>query len=372
MLQKHDNKKNMYRFFSRFLRRLRTDFQLSIISLMGLFGVLGISPYAAYRLLKGNYLVGIADVMIVLSTVGAVVFAWVTGNTIRAGLYLCCVFTCLATLIAINLGVNGLFWIYPLILFNFFMVSPGKASIATCLVLAGLVSHALWQPGSVFESHYQMGSFLVTTLMACILTLVFAYRTQIQREQLQILAIQDGLTGARNRRAMDADLEIAAARKRRHDKPQALLVMDLDHFKQINDRFGHHAGDQVLIDFVRLIKRTSRQEDLLYRFGGEEFLLLLQDTDLSGLQSAAAQLHQQVHRGLQGPGGPVTVSIGGAVLQPNESWSSWLQRADRCLYQAKSSGRDRIIIDTPESQPQALTRDSATFKAVPAETLTLR
>lgn len=343
----------MDRFFARFLQRLRTDFQLSIISLMGLFGVLGISPYAVYRLLEGNYLVGISDLVIVLSTVAAVIFAWVTGNTTKAGLYVCCVFTCLATLIAINLGVNGLFWIYPLILFNFFMVSPGKASIATLLVLAGLIGHSLWQPGTVFESYYQMGSFLVTSLMACILTLIFAYRTQLQREQLQILAIQDGLTGARNRRAMDTDLKIAASRKRRHGKPQALLVMDLDHFKQINDRFGHPAGDQVLIDFVRLIKRSSRQEDLLYRFGGEEFLLLLQDTELSGLQSAAAQLHQQVRSGLLGPGGPVTVSMGGAVLQSCEPWTSWLQRADRCLYQAKSTGRDRVIIDTQESQPQA-------------------
>lgn len=352
--------KNMDRFFSRFLRRLRTDFQLSIISLMGLFGVLGIAPYAVYRLMEGNYLVGIADLAIVLSTVAAVVFAWVTGNTVKAGLYVCCAFTCLATLIAINLGVNGLFWIYPLILFNFFMVSPVKASIATLLVLGGLIGHALLQPGSVFESYYQMGSFLVTSLMASILTLIFAYRTQLQREQLQILASQDGLTGARNRRAMDADLKIAASRKRRHGKPQALLVMDLDHFKQINDRFGHHAGDQVLIDFVRLIKRSSRQEDLLYRFGGEEFLLLLQDTELSGLQAAAAQLHEQVRSGLIGPGGPVTVSIGGAVLQPYEPWNSWLQRADHCLYQAKSTGRDRIIIDPQESPLRAHVNEKPT------------
>ena len=355
----------MDRIFARLLRRLRTDFQLSIISLMGLFGILGITPYAVYRLLEGNYLIGIADVAVVLSTVGAVVFSWLTGNTVKAGIYLCCVFTVLATLIAIKLGVNGLFWIYPLIVFNFFMVSPGQASIAILLSLTTLLGHALWEPGSVFESYYQMGSFLVTSLMACTLTLIFSQRSHTQRDQLQVLAIQDALTGARNRRAMDSDLKIAASRKRRHGKAQALLIMDLDHFKQINDRFGHHAGDQVLIDFVKLIRRWSRQEDLLYRFGGEEFLLLLQDTDFQGLQSVAEQLQQRVRHGLQGPGGPVTVSMGGAVLRPQESWSNWLQRADLCLYQAKSTGRDKIILDNADSPVRA----TATEKCSPLESV---
>ena len=156
-------------------KRLRNDFQLSIITLMGVIGVLGISPYAFYRLLHGNLLVGIADSVIVLSTLSAVAYAWRTGDTEKPGIYLAAVFSVGATLIAINLGVNGLFWIYPLILFNFFMVSPGKAIAATLLVLLGLVAHALWVPGSVFESQYQMVSFLVTNAMAGILTFIFAY-----------------------------------------------------------------------------------------------------------------------------------------------------------------------------------------------------
>ena len=355
----------MDRLFIRFMRRLRTDFQLSIISLMGLFGVLGIAPYAVYRLLEGNYLVGTADVVIVLSTIGAVVFAWQTGNTAKASIYLCCVFTMLATVIAINLGVNGLFWIYPLILFNFFMVSPSQAGFATVLALFGLFGHEFSQPGSIFESYPQMGSFLVTALMAGIMTLVFSHRSHTQRDQLQALVTQDALTGARNRRAMDSDLKTAASLGRRHGTAQALLIMDLDHFKQINDRFGHHAGDQVLIDFVKLTKRWSRHEDLLYRFGGEEFLLLLRNTDLHGLQHVAVQLQDQIRHGLQGPGGPVSVSIGGAVLRPQESWSSWLQRADLCLYQAKSTGRDKIILDNADSPVRA----TATEKCSPLESV---
>lgn len=327
------------------LKRLRNDFQLSIIALMGIIGVLGISPYAVYRLLHGNYLVGIADCIIVLSTIGAVIYAWRTGDTEKPGLYLCAVFSVGATLIAINLGVNGLFWIYPLVLFNFFMVSPGKAIVASLLVLAGLLGHSAWAPGSVFDSAYQMTSFLVTNAMAGVLTFIFAYRTRTQREQLQVLAVHDPLTGARNRRAMNEELKIAVSSKRRHARQYGVLAMDLDHFKQINDQHGHHAGDLVLVEFVELIKSCSRKEDRLFRFGGEEFLLLLPDTDPHGLKAAADNLLECVRAQLRGPAGPVSVSIGGATLRRDETWSHWLQRADQCLYQAKSQGRDRRIID---------------------------
>lgn len=338
------------------LKRLQNDFQLSIITLMGFIGVLGISPYAAYRLLHGNYLVGIADTVIVLSTLAAVAYAWRTGDTVKPGIYLACIFSGGSTLIAINLGVNGLFWIYPLILFNFFMVSPGKAIAATLLILLGLVGHAIWVPGSVFESDYQMISFLVTNTMAGVLTFIFAYRTRHQREQLQVLAIRDPLTGARNRRAMDEELKIAASSKRRHGRDYSVLAMDLDHFKQINDQYGHLAGDQALVSFVALIKAGSRKEDRLFRVGGEEFLLLLPDTQLGGLEAAAANLQELVRTSLRSPGGAVSVSIGGATLRPDEPWPNLLQRADRCLYQAKSAGRDCTIIDRDEAPVASLTQ----------------
>jgi len=159
------------------------------------------------------------------------------------------------------------------------------------------------------------------------------------------------LTGARNRRAMNEELKIAVSSKRRSARLYGVLAMDLDHFKQINDRHGHHAGDLVLVEFVQLIKSSSRKEDRLFRFGGEEFLLLLPDCDARGLEAAASHLLQTVRDNLRGPGGAVTVSIGGALLRDDEPWSQWLQRADQCLYQAKSAGRNRSIIADLQSNP---------------------
>lgn len=311
---------------------------------MCLLGVIGISPYAVYRLAQGNYVVGVADVIIVLSAISTTIYAWRTGDTVKPGIYASLILSAAATLIAIRLGVNGLFWIYPLILFNFFMVSPGKALSATVMVMIGLVGYTLTVPGTVFESHYQMISFLVTSMTASVLTFIFASRTRNQRDKLQLLSVQDPLTGARNRRAMNEELQIASASQRRHGDQYAVLVMDLDSFKQINDTYGHQAGDQVLIDFVELIKTHSRKEDRLFRFGGEEFLLLLPNTDQSSLQTVASNLQQKIAQQLKGPGGPVTMSSGGAILQRGEHWESMLQRADQRLYQAKSAGRNRTVV----------------------------
>ena len=326
------------------LSRLRHDFQLSIITLMGILGIVGISPYAVYRLSTGNYLVGLWDSVIVLSTFFAVLYAWRSGDTIKPGIVLSVIFSAGATFITLDLGINGLFWIYPLILFNFFMVTPGKALLTMAVVLLTLCGHELWKPQSVFESLYQMLSFLVTSLMASTLTFVFAYRTRHQHQLLHHLASKDPLTGARNRRSMAEELKIAVASKMRHGHSHAVLALDLDHFKQINDRFGHAAGDQVLQDFVSLVRRCSRKQDRLFRLGGEEFLLLLPDTDHKGLHAAAEHLLYCVREQLRSPGGSVSVSMGGALLETGESWESWLHRADEQLYNAKHSGRDRCVI----------------------------
>ena len=312
---------------------------------MCLLGVIGISPYAVYRLAQGNYVVGVADVIIVLSAISTTIYAWRTGDTVKPGIYASLILSAAATLIAIRLGVNGLFWIYPLFLFNFFMVSPGKALSATVMVMIGLVGYTLTVPGTVFESHYQMISFLVTSMTASVLTFIFASRTRNQRDKLQLLSVQDPLTGARNRRAMNEELQIASASQRRHGDQYAVLVMDLDSFKQINDTYGHQAGDQVLIDFVELIKTHSRKEDRLFRFGGEEFVALLELDGTEDLEAATERLRKVVRSSLRGPGGRITISLGAAMLREQEkTWHDWFSRADAALYRAKSAGRDSYVI----------------------------
>lgn len=184
--------------------------------------------------------------------------------------------------------------------------------------------------------------------LASLAVMIFAHiyeRSRLLNEQrLTDQATTDSLTGLPNRLKLAEVFERERAHAQRNGTPLSLVFVDIDHFKQINDRFGHHVGDQVLVAFVELIKRCSRKEDRLFRFGGEEFLLLLPNTELTGLQAAAQNLLSWVAQELKSPGGAVTVSIGGAILHSGEHWESWLQRADECLYRAKSEGRNRAVI----------------------------
>jgi diguanylate cyclase len=174
---------------------------------------------------------------------------------------------------------------------------------------------------------------------------IFAYQTARQRSQLEALASHDPLTGAGNRRLLERELDAEVQQFNRSPRPVALVVLDLDHFKQVNDRFGHEAGDRVLADFARILRERLRKLDRIYRFGGEEFVLLLPVTPPSGLPTVLEKLQQAVREQLKGPGGPVTVSMGAASLHADETWSEWLARADAAMYRAKKAGRDRHEID---------------------------
>lgn len=329
--------------------RLKTDFQLSIITLVGACSIIGISPYAFFRLSEGNLIVGLIDSTLVLTTVWAVHYAWRTGNTIRPGQVLALIYSAGTVMVGTQLGVNGLFWFYNLILFNFFVVPPVQSIIATLLALFILCTYGLINPGTVFESVYQLTSFAVTCLIASLFAYVFAYRARLQRRELSKLALIDPLTGAGNRRTMDDELELAFVEHQRDGAAYGLLVLDLDHFKSVNDEFGHKAGDRVLIDFVSIIRSSCRHADQVFRLGGEEFVVLIPGMPAERLEAAAGQLVEDVARRLRSPRGPVTVSIGGCVLAGHASPEAWMHQADDCLYEAKRRGRNTCVIGQPET-----------------------
>jgi diguanylate cyclase len=324
--------------------RLKGDFQLSILTLVALCSFLGVGPYSVYRLIEGNWLVGVLDAVLVFATGAAVLYAWRTGHTMRPGQFLAVIYSIVTVMVTIDLGINGSFWFYTLILFNFFVVPPVQAVVATLGALAVLCGYELAYPGTMFESRYQLTSFVVTSTICSIFAFVFALRGRYQRLKLGDLARLDPLTGTDNRRVMDDELERALAVHRRYDEPFGLLVLDLDHFKSVNDRFGHREGDAVLVRFAEVVTAISRQTDRLFRLGGEEFVLLVPRVDAAALSVVAQDILQEVAQRVSSPGGPVTVSIGGAVLAGHETADDWLHEADQCLYEAKRLGRNCSVI----------------------------
>ncbi len=322
------------------LERLKRDFQLAVLTLFGVSAVVGILPFAVYRFATGAFWVGLADAVIVVAISTAVLHAWITGDTRKGGVFMVICNTIGSMLITLLFGHHGLFWVFVVVVTNFFLTSRRVALIANTVLLLTVWSHA-----ESYISLHDRVSFMVTSTLVTIYTYIFAYVTATQRERMESLASQDPLTGCANRRAMEIELERSIAMHRRDRTAFSLAVLDLDHFKSINDRYGHEAGDQVLVDFVELLRQRTRKSDQLFRMGGEEFVLLMRDTHCEQMDVVLSKLHRAVQESLGGIGGPVTVSIGGTQLRSGDGWADWLSRADAAMYRAKNEGRDRVVID---------------------------
>jgi diguanylate cyclase (GGDEF)-like protein len=176
--------------------------------------------------------------------------------------------------------------------------------------------------------------------------LVYPLRNALSYRAALKLASYDPLTGVQNRLAMDNALPREVELAHRQRAPLSALVIDVDHFKIFNDRFGHTFGDDVLRAIANTASATIRRSDLIFRFGGEEFVVLAAHTNGEGAILLAERIRAAVVgiRTLRGQDVNVAVSIGVTQLAQNESAEQFFDRADRALYQAKHDGRNRVVL----------------------------
>ena len=230
--------------------------------------------------------------------------------------------------------------------------------LAFCVALLAMLvraGHAWITPGDYLEllqpSLGQTLSFLVS--FVCLLGAGFGFVLAVFERvalQLQVMATQDGLTGCSNRSTTDVLLAHELERARRSRLPLAFALMDLDHFKQVNDQHGHAAGDAVLKAFADAVRRRLRGSDVFGRLGGEEFGLVLPDTDAAGASGLAEAIRLEV-AALEVTVGraqvvKITVSAGVAVAPPDSSLPGdrLYSQADQALYEAKRAGRNRVEV----------------------------
>ena len=161
-------------------------------------------------------------------------------------------------------------------------------------------------------------------------------------------AVTDGLTGLHNRRFMATHMEQALEQAQRHGRPMSLLIADMDHFKSVNDTYGHDAGDAVLRELAERIRGSIRGADLACRYGGEEFVVIMPDTDMDAAGIVAERIRSRVAgQPFLLPDGrvlPRTISIGiGSLMTASDTCETILKRADGALYEAKEGGRNRVV-----------------------------
>ncbi len=313
--------------------------ELSVMFAIGGLSALAIAAYAAYRFLTGDWHNGLINSgifsAIAITLLLARIERWQQIAMVIFGIVI--TLSCMAS--ALLIGNNGLLWAYLVFWINTFLLSHPAATIlnTSAILILGLQSQQ-------FASPLEQISWVTVAVMITAFGVYYAGLMRRQRRMLRRLATHDPLTGVGNRRLMQHRLEQAVAESHDLERPSTLVVLDLDHFKQINDGHGHEAGDLALRRFARQLKESLREGDDLYRMGGEEFVMLLRDMDLEGALKAVPRLHQRLSGCVDGPDGPLRFSAGAAALKKGESWSRWLARADQALYEAKRSGRNSLVV----------------------------
>ncbi len=186
--------------------------------------------------------------------------------------------------------------------------------------------------------------YLETMLSA----LIYPVRNSLLYTRAVHAAFTDPVTGIGNRAAMDNSLQREIDLCHRHGTPMVLMMLDLDYFKKTNDTYGHIAGDAVLREIARSTAECVRKSDMIFRYGGEEFVVMLNNANMEGAQNLAERIRQVIETSEYNFNGmviPMTTSIGLAALEKHDSVSTLLDRADKALYRAKNEGRNRVVAE---------------------------
>lgn len=224
---------------------------------------------------------------------------------------------------------------------------PDPVDLVEAFCRSGHCDHRLLQKGDATPVSLDLVKLALGDI--CLVTCVEQDAdSQIERlkqklERAEKQSITDRLTGAWNRQQFDQVVRREMVRSRRYGEPLCLAILDIDHFKRINDEHGHAAGDQILKALVELIQSRIRIVDSLFRWGGEEFAVLLPHSSLPSARLAAERLRAATDAHPFVPAGHLTISIGVAELGRSELAEDWFKRADQALYQAKNQGRNRVV-----------------------------
>jgi diguanylate cyclase (GGDEF)-like protein len=309
-----------------------------ILMLLCALSIPSILPFGVYRLLQGSWASAAVDMALVIGMLAVIVHVWRTGRYQAASIGVT-IFYSAGMLVTVYLrGVALVYWVYPTMIAAYFVLRPTLALAINSVGLAALVT--------ILVSRLEVVNLLtivVTIGLVNLFAYIFAYRTGLQNKELHTAVELDFLTGVGNRRALERKLA-EHAQERRPQLEASLLLLDLDHFKQVNDQYGHAAGDKVLIRLAELMRRHTRSSDRIFRYGGEEFAILASGAGLSAAARLAEGLRAAVAAATLLEGHPITISIGVAYMDQASEPAEWLEQADKMLYAAKQGGRNAVRV----------------------------
>jgi len=234
-------------------------------------------------------------------------------------------------------------WLFPLMIGLAGLIPSGVALAAGSVTVLILIA-IQWSVGSLNDVG-EIAALLATWALSLAVMRLLTHHA----DELADLALSDPLTGAYNRRYLQPQAMRNIADYQRYSRLSSMLMIDIDHFKAINDTLGHAQGDRVLKDLVALIENRIRGVDMVFRLGGEEFVILLTEVGAQTATKIAEELRLSIANMSTLPGRRITVSIGVCDVTSVESAEKWLERVDQAMYSAKQQGRNRVNVVMPVS-----------------------
>lgn len=296
-----------------------------------------VTPFVIYSFFQQRYAIVLtASVFIVISIVNS--FSIKNKHVILIPYFFCFSLIVITLVLLITMiGIKALLWTYPFVFTIFFVQERNIARIYSSIFYISIVV------ASAFSSELDiLLRFAVTLFMLILLTDAVVSELMRMESKLREMTVRDPLTNAHNRRYMNHIMEITIEETRRNFGPASIVMLDIDHFKKINDKHGHAKGDAVLTKLVNLLHQRQRKLDYVFRSGGEEFVMILRNTGLQQALSLAENLRVNIEEAELLEGEKVTISLGVAEYQAGETEVEWLHQADELLYEAKHSGRNCV------------------------------
>ena len=318
----------------------RTPEELIIISLAAIC-LSGQIPYGIYRLSMGDWLIGGIDFFgaaLCLTVIYQVIMhhrVWPFGALMSVA-------AISGVLLIVHNGESAdAQFMYPVVMMSYFLLKPLRALLLTVIAVIGL-GVILYQTLDLFVL-----SKLLISIMACsVFAFVFSSMRNRQSEHLVLLSTRDPLTGVLNRRSLDERLEQFVLQTKRQALEATLIILDLDSFKQTNDKYGHAYGDRALSRVASKIAQRIRATDQLFRYVGDEFVLFVTDVSLAQSLSLVEDLRDRVEATEAMEGTNLSISLGVSSYKEGQTGADWLRSADVGLLKAKQAGRNQVITDS--------------------------
>ncbi|MDO9519711.1 MAG: GGDEF domain-containing protein [Pseudohongiella sp.] len=325
------------------------EFYTRVMMVVALCGVTFGLAFGLYHLFWGNQLLSLVLLPVVCLQIITVYLLKKNGFSRFAAWTIALLQTAATIFYSLEIGLVASYWLFASGVANYYIVDRKVAlsfNAVACFVIA---VYALGEPAIAIR-------YAASFVMINIFLFSFARQLEKKNAQLDHMLTVDPLTMAGNRTALEATLRRVKSQYDRHETPVSLIMIDLDHFKRINDTHGHSEGDRVLNRIAALIKKRLRPTDSLFRFGGEEFIVITENTHLNQAAYLAEDIRKRVESDVDDQrkhaDDALTVSLGLAQLRGNEAADDWLGRADKAMYKAKAMGRNWICFDADTSADQ--------------------